>query len=171
MGTSSNALGCLKRGLHTNVTGCRPLLNRITTYPGYNVPQWFQEHRSPRYPLVPPFGLNVKGATCTLQIGSSGRSILDKFSWRDVRAVATDIIEDCQPPRGEGKGGTDTVGPKAKWVVAVLGHDPNDYATLDAGGIPDGDDAYWYTLSESPMGPLIELGENSSSVLDVVQTT
>ena len=143
----------------------------MTTYPQYNVPQWFEEHKSPKYPVVPPIGLKVKGATCTLQIGCSGRSTIDKFSWRDVRAVATEIVEDCQPPRGEGKGGTDNVGPKGVWVVAVLGVDPNDYATLNAGEIPDGDDAYFYPLSESPRGPLLGLGENSSSALDVVQTT
>ena len=121
--------------------------------------------------MVPPFGLRVKGATCTLQIGSGGRPLIDKFSWRDVRAVATEIVEDCQPPRGAGRGGTDTVGPKAVWVVAVLGSDPPDYASLNAGGIPDGDDAYFYSLSENPTGPLLEVGEDSSLAFDVVQTT
>lgn len=171
IGASSNALGCLKRGFLTNVTGCRPLLNKITTYPQYKVPQWFEEHKSPKEPLAPPFGLKVKGASCTLQIGCGGRPLIDKFSWRDVRAVATEIVEDCQPPRGGGQGGTDNVGPKAVWVVAVLGVDPNEYATLNVGEIPDGDDAYFYPLSQSPTGPLIGLGENSSSALDVVQTT
>ena len=46
---------------------------------------------------------------------------MDKFSYSQVRDLATNIIEDCQPPRGDGVGGYDDIGMGIGWTVKVRG--------------------------------------------------
>ena len=35
--------------------------------------------------------------------------------------MATNIVEDCQPPRGEGLGGVEPIGSKRIWAVEMVG--------------------------------------------------
>ena len=122
--------------------------------------------------MKPPFGLRVRGANCVLQLGTGGDKTPDEFSWRDVRSVATNIIEDCQPPRGSGKGGSAHVGPKELFVVAIIGVKPlGENGDFEPCGIPFSNDTVMYPLLESPTEVLNNVGENSTLGVGSVGTS
>ena len=110
----------------TNVDTCRPLLTKIRAFDKYRTKQTFQMYKTPKSPFEPPFGFTVRKCTCELRVKATGLQWVDKFSWEEVRAMATNIVEDCQPPRGAGVGGWDLIGPEKRWIVEMIGIIPHD---------------------------------------------
>ena len=108
----------------TTVETCKRLLDKIKTFADYNVKQRFEEKKYPKRPVKPPFLFSVKDCSCEMEISAGGSDIADNFSFRDVRDKITEIVEDCQPPRGSGLGGWDYVGPKNIWFIIVRGITP-----------------------------------------------
>ncbi|KAL9628658.1 MAG: hypothetical protein Q9164_007187 [Protoblastenia rupestris] len=94
----------------------------MRTFPNYRLVQEFQVNKKPKIPFSPPWGLLNRGATCEIQLSHFGdERMSDKFSFEQIRSLATDIIEDCQPPRGAGVGGWSEIGNQKGWVVKVRG--------------------------------------------------
>ena len=152
---SESTYQCWSPGEHTStdVTGCRPLLTKIRGFEPYRIPQTFQEYKTPVFPFVPPFGFTVKDCTCELRVKATSPRWVDKFSWNDVRTMATDLVENCQPPRGAGEGGWDLIGPKKKWIVEIVGIEPHKNEALTGlgalgpvGEISIDDDLVWKPL-------------------------
>ncbi|KAG8526729.1 uncharacterized protein KY384_008158 [Bacidia gigantensis] len=108
----------------TTVDSCRPALTEMRNFQDYSRTQTFREHKYPKKPLTPPIAWQARGATCDIRLGSGDPTVEDKISWKDIRTAVTNIVEDCQPPRGEGKGGWIVVGQKGEFVLRVLGRDP-----------------------------------------------
>lgn len=109
----------------TSIDGCRPTLNSLRGFPHYRLAQLFQETRYPKEPSTPPYMLNVKDSTCAIQLACGSATIIDRFSFEQVRALATDIVEDCQTQGGYG--GVAPLGTGVGWTVKVIG-----YTTADA---------------------------------------
>lgn len=86
----------------TSIDGCRLTLNRIRRLPNYRLKQDFQEGRNPREPSKPPYIFHEEGSDCAIQLASGSDTIVDKFSFEQVRSLATDILEDCQTFGGYG---------------------------------------------------------------------
>lgn len=108
----------------TYIDGCRPTLNSLRSFPRYRTVQYFQEGRYPKEPSKPPYLLHTNDSTCALQISCGTAGITDKFSFEQARALATDIVEDCQ--KQGGYGGVARIGRGIGWSVKVIG-----YRTLD----------------------------------------
>ncbi|KAL9125010.1 MAG: hypothetical protein Q9217_005725 [Psora testacea] len=121
----SNEINCFEHvaGLYpTDIEGCRPNLNIIRMFPNYRLVQEFQGNKKPKKPWMPPWGLRRRGSTCDIQLSSNGDdSIIDKFSYEQIRGLATDIVQECQPPDGAGVGGWAPIGRHIGWIVRVLG--------------------------------------------------
>lgn len=86
----------------TSIDGCRLTLNRIRRLPNYRLKQDFQEGRNPKDPFKPPYIFHEEGSDCAIQLASGSETIVDKFSFEQVRSLATDILEDCQAFGGYG---------------------------------------------------------------------
>lgn len=108
----------------TSIDGCRPTLNRLRRLPHYRLEQLFQERRYPTEPSKPPYIFNVKDSTCAIQLACGSTIIIDRFSFEQVRALATDIVEDCQTKGGYG--GVAPLGAGVGWTVKVIGHKTAD---------------------------------------------
>lgn len=109
----------------TDVQTCKPLLDRLKTFQPFNVKQRFEEGKYPKKPTIPPFLFRVVASTCEFELSAGGTAAVDNFSWRDVRDKITEIVEDCQPPRGLGVGGWDWVGPQKTWFIILRGVIPD----------------------------------------------
>ena len=118
-------MGYTKRPI--TVDSCRPTLNYLRQFPDFTVRQSFliatpREGRTslgtPHLPHVfngvimptgPPFAIETEDGDCVIRVQvdkSYGREagIEGKFSWRDVRATATRIIEHCDGAGENGNG-------------------------------------------------------------------
>jgi len=58
-----------------------------------------------------------------VQVASGDATILDKFSFEQVRSLATDVVEECEEGgrKGWGLGGVAPIGRGVGWVVTVSG--------------------------------------------------
>ncbi len=113
----------------TSIDGCRPTLNRLRALPLYRLVQEFQEGAKPKVPSKPPYIFHVKDSTCGIQLACGSTTITDKFSFEQVRALATDILEDCQSKGGYG--GVAPLGKGVGWTVKVIGHTTADARQKD----------------------------------------
>ena len=116
---SPHRIRCLHSGIETNVTSCRPTLNYIRTFPSYRRIQDFQEGRSPKLPETPPLYVFAVASTCAIEVACGNPSLIDRFSYEIVRALATEIVEECQDEGGFG--GWSPVGRGIGWWVRVVG--------------------------------------------------
>ncbi|MCJ1459155.1 hypothetical protein MMC28_009532 [Mycoblastus sanguinarius] len=103
----------------TSISGCRPTLNEFRNFPRYRVVQDFLEGRWPREPSEPPYALHATASNCAVRIASGDPKVIDKFSFEQVRQLATDIVEECQEKGG--LGGIAPIGKGLGWTVAVVG--------------------------------------------------
>ena len=101
----------------TSVDGCRSTLNYIKTLPNYRKQQTFLENWWPKEPSRPPYAVHHEKSDCAVKISSFNTKQPDKFSFADVRTLATQILEDCEP----GCGGIGLIGSTGVWTVAVIG--------------------------------------------------
>ena len=167
-GAPSNGIQCFEPSEElrtTTVDGCRPVLNIMKTFPNYDRVQEFQEYKKPKHPCLPPWGLIKKDANCKIEIfAGHDESIVDKFSYKQIRSLATDIIEDCQPPRGAGMGGWSPIGREIGWMVRALGTekgggphggDDDKMVLLDSGGLVN------WTMLPLKGGSLFDEGTDS----------
>lgn len=142
---------CLKGHTKRDITveSCRPTLNYLKQFPDYTFRQSFlisapQPGRTstgtPRLPHIyggvvmpdgPPFEIVTEDGDCVIKVQVDNGSgfewgIEGKFSWRDVRATATRIIEHCDDVR-EGQGGLTKIGFPERplrapgWIVIAVG--------------------------------------------------
>ena len=96
----------------------------------YKLRQRFLLNRHPKGAHTPPVNYRNPRATCELRLTAADPDIDDKFSWRDVRGLAQDIIEHCQPPKESGIGGWSLVGPKQVWIFRVIGVEPVPFTVV-----------------------------------------
>ena len=101
----------------TSIDGCRPTLNYIKTFPNYRKQQAFLEDWWPKEPSLPPYAVHHEASNCAVKISSFDARKPDRFSFADVRTLATQILEDCEA----GYGGIGIVGTTRMWTVAVIG--------------------------------------------------
>lgn len=116
----------------TDVDGCRPTLNYFRTFPNYRRIQDFMEGRYPKLPSTPPYAVHSVLSTCAIQIASEDPYTIDDFSFEQARALATEILEDCQDHGAYG--GFGPIGHGVGWRVSVIGFslppDPPDRTGL-----------------------------------------
>ena len=103
----------------TSVDGCRHTLNAIRAFPDYRKVQDFLTGWWPRLPSRPPYAVHDDRSNCVIQIDTGDPRVADDFSFEQVRALATEILEVCTD-RG-GRGGFAPIGHGTGWRVAVLG--------------------------------------------------
>ena len=111
----------------TTVEGCRATLNHLKTIPNWKQPLQFETNKSPRIParmrgappIAPPFIFHVVGSDCLLEIDTVIPNVIDRFSFEQARALAQDVLDDCQDFGGFG-GFTD-LGTGVGWQVTVFG--------------------------------------------------
>jgi len=115
---------CFKEGIRTTVSTCRPTLNYFRTFPNYRLIQAFQENKSPKAPDKPPLYLYVKASDCAVGLASGNPHVVDWFSYENVRALATEIVEECQDEGGFG--GWSPIGRSMGWHVRIVGYDGKD---------------------------------------------
>ena len=122
--------------ISVNMEDCRPLFNWIRTFPNYALEQDFQEHRKPRLsntnPPTPPYTWWDEVRHCALRVIAGTPLLVDTFSFKQVRALATELIEDCQDYGGFG--GSAIIGKnQVGWTVVAIGIDlepePRGYGT------------------------------------------
>ncbi|MCJ1459355.1 hypothetical protein MMC28_009732 [Mycoblastus sanguinarius] len=118
--TTTNAIFCWREGETTTVPGCRDTLNYLRTFPNYRFLQDFQENRVPKLPSKPPLLIYAKSSTCAVELRSGDPSVVDQFSFEMVRALATDIVEECQDEGGFG--GQAPIGRGLGWKVSFIGY-------------------------------------------------
>ena len=119
---STNAISCfpVRTGRRPpTVDTCRPTLNYLKTFPSYRLVQVFEEDKSPKVPSTPPFAFHHTGSDCVIRIATSDAQVTDRFSWAQIRSLATEIVQDCSD-RGA-YGGWAPIGKGKEWTVAVLG--------------------------------------------------
>lgn len=106
--------------------------------PDYRRVQEFQRDKKPRIPIEgrrgfrsPPFVVDAEGTICGLEISDTRYGVVDKFSFAQVRELATDIVEECNSPGSPGYGGQWTVGEAGLWMIRIFGikEDLNDPPT------------------------------------------
>ena len=105
----------------TSIDGCRPTLNYFRTFPKYRVVQDFLEGWWPKEPSPPPYAVHHEASNCAIRIASFDSRVLDRFSFEQVRQLATDILTDCEG--NGGVGGIANIGRGLGWTVAVIGID------------------------------------------------
>ncbi|KAL8856632.1 MAG: hypothetical protein Q9178_006788 [Gyalolechia marmorata] len=113
----------------TTVEGCRATLNHLKTIPNWKQPRQFETNKSPvipatrpgARPIAPPFLFHVVGSDCVLEIDTVIPNAIDRFSFEQARALAQNLLDDCQDFGGFG-GFTD-LGRGVGWQVTVLGVD------------------------------------------------
>ena len=116
------SIECFRDGqgrMATDVDGCRPTLNHFRTFLNYRRLQDFIEGQCPKSPSKPPYAVHHLQSNCAVQIASGNPNIRDDFSFEQARALATEILEECQD-RG-GRGGFAPIGHGVGWRVAVIG--------------------------------------------------
>ena len=105
---------------------CRPLFNWVRTLPNYALEQDFQEYRKPRLPNrnppTPPYTWWDEVRHCALRIIVGSPFLVDNFSFKQARALATELIEECQDYGGFG--GSAVIGKnRVGWTVVAIGID------------------------------------------------
>lgn len=103
----------------TDVDGCRLTLNAIRAFPDYRKIQDFLIGWYPKLPSKPPYAVHHDRSNCAIQIDSSDPRIADDFSFEQVRALATEILQVCSDKGG--RGGFAPIGHGIGWRVAVVG--------------------------------------------------
>ena len=87
-----------------NMDTCRPLFTWMKTLTNYAVEQDFQEHRRPRLsnmdPTKPPYTWWDDGTYCAIRIMAGNPRVSDRFSFRQARTLATEVVQDCQDSGG-----------------------------------------------------------------------
>ena len=125
--THPHSVHCFQEGeTKTNLTGCRPTLNRIRNFPAYHTRQLFRMARYPLFPNKPPVIIHDPGADCAIGVACLLPFRDDVFSWEQVRAAALAVAVECEDSYGYG--GWTSVGQGVGWDVRVLGFEE------DAGG-------------------------------------
>ena len=119
----SVGITCYNSGDRTTVAGCRPVLNYFKDFPHYKTIQPFQEDRSPVLAggRKPPLLIYARDVNCAIEVASKNPLIVDAFSFQEVRAKATEIVEDCQSAGGHG--GWSPIGRGIGWHIRVIGVD------------------------------------------------
>lgn len=126
LSTPNSAIACFPTSSTTTVTGCRVALNYFKDFPNYKIVQPFQVGRCPEIlnGQRPPLLIFAWEANCAIEITThnpSDDSIVDAFSFEEVRRLAMDIIEDCQDAGGHG--GWSPIGRGIGWHLRVIGVD------------------------------------------------
>lgn len=127
-GSSNDEMGCFvtpSTMKPTTVDTCRPTLNDLKDWRDYRKQQTFKTNEKPRGAHTPPMEYHNPTATCDLRLIAADPRISDEFSWLEVRALAQDILEYCQPPSEDGIGGWALIGPKRAWILRVIGKRPD----------------------------------------------
>ena len=95
----------------TSIDTCRPTLDSLKDLPDFRRKQLFKMNppvSSPREPHVPPYYFNTDAGDCVIVVEVRSppphrpEEFLAWFSWRDVRAVATKILDRCDDLTGKG---------------------------------------------------------------------
>lgn len=128
---SSPSYTCYDPGvtrLPITVEDCRDTLRIIRNFPDYRRVQEFQRNKKPQIPeegrrgfRAPPFVIDAEGTICGLEISDKIYGVVDKFSFAQVRELATDIVEDCNSPGKPGYGGQWSIGENRHWMIRVFG--------------------------------------------------
>ncbi len=118
--------------------------------PDYRRVQEFQRDKKPSIPVegrrhfrTPPFVIDAEGTICGLEISDTLYGAVDRFSFAQVRALATDIVEECNSPGKAGYGGQWPIGPNGSWTIRIFGikedvpDDPPTNGTSLAGVVGD----------------------------------
>lgn len=107
-----------------NMDACRPLFTYMKTLTNYALEQDFQEHRRPRLsnmdPTTPPYTWWDEGTHCAIRIMVGDPRASDRFSFRQARTLATEVVQDCQDSGGWG-GFADIGRDHVGWTVRVMG--------------------------------------------------
>ena len=103
---------------------CRPVLAYIRSWPSFSRTQTFEEFMLPRVEMdgkrmYPPFTWLIRGGKCVVELRPLAPGVVDRFSFSDVKNLATDVLESCH--QAGSHGGTARVGDKHGWVVNVFG--------------------------------------------------
>ena len=112
------------RRVSVTMDDCRPLFNWMRTLPNYGLEQDFREGQKPRLPNrdppTPPFTWWDEVRHCAISIIADNPFIVDRFSFKQARALATELIEDCQDEGGYG--GFSVIGKNGVgWTVRAIG--------------------------------------------------
>ena len=112
---------------------CRSTLAEIRSFPAFSLKQPFEEFVRPRVEhrgkrIYPPFRWAAPDGRCVIILQPLAPGIEDRFSFSDVKRVATEVLEQCE---SEGEcGGKGKVGPSKGWIVDVFGSVPQLYPTF-----------------------------------------
>ena len=88
--------------------------------------------------VAPPFRFHSVASDCALQILTIRADVIDVFSFEQARAVATNVLEDCQAEGGYG--GVGELGKGIGWEVQVVGYTgPSRNRTVFIEGYEGGD--------------------------------
>ena len=105
------------KGPKVSIDDCRSTLRKIRNYDNFNAQQRFEMYRSPTNPQ-PPLFVHEEPGKCEICVYDNGDPYKsDVFSFREVKARATQVLTDCEE---EEYGGSMGLGTK-NWVVAVVG--------------------------------------------------
>ena len=114
--------------LPITVEDCRDTLRIIRNMPDYRRVQEFQRDKKPLIPEVgrrgfrsPPFVVDAEGSICGLEISDKIHDVVDKFSFAQVKELATDIVEECNSPGKGGYGGQWPIGENGYWMIRIFG--------------------------------------------------
>ena len=118
-----NTIQCLRPAetrTKISIAGCRATLNELREFPHYRKLQAFEKGLTPKVPTPPPFEIRYPGTSCVLFVTSLGSSIIDVFSFEQIRAAALDVIEECDNS-GANYGGIAPLGRGIGWTVCIYG--------------------------------------------------
>ncbi len=114
--------------LPITVEDCRDTLRIIRNMPDYRRVQEFQRDKKPVIPMegrrgfhAPPFVVDAEGTICGLEISDKIYGVVDRFSFAQVRELATDIVEECNSPGKPGYGGQWPIGQNGRWMIRIFG--------------------------------------------------
>ena len=107
--------------------------------------------------------LNADDATCALEISDMVFGSVDKFSFAQVKDLATDIIEECSTSNGKpGYGGQWHIGAQSLWRVRVFGVRDDEDLSRNGTGL-SGDDS----SNSTHVSPMVEpFGEANTTLVN-----
>ena len=128
---SSPSYMCFSPGdtrLPITVDDCRDTLKIVRNMENYGRVQEFQRNKKPlireegrRGFRAPPFLFNADEGLCGLEITDKFDGVIDKFSFKQVRELAQDIVEECNSAGKSGYGGQWTIGQNGYWMIRIFG--------------------------------------------------